>query len=471
MIKKIQQLFFITSAALICLICLTTGCEKIHWGSKASESPETSGAAEKPIPTVEYFTVTEEPVPLIQELPGRTSPFNVAEVRPQVTGIVLKRKFDEGSLVQEGQELYEIDSAVYQANYDKAVAHLNNWEKIMRRAQELQETRATSRQEFEDALYAWQKAKADVDLARINLVYCKVKAPLSGKIGFSNITVGALVTNGQECKMAVIQQLDPIYVDLNPSIPQILAENKANKKSKNSVTDKSKANNSDKDSAAGNIAGRAAVNNTGNKDGSDKDGSDKSNDPKINKESASSKKILTPSNQSVKQFSAPKGNDLKNNRETILPFWRGARITLVLEDGSKYEYPGTIKVSDNHVQQDTGTITLRAEFPNPEGKLIPGMFVRTFVEEGIRKNGLLIPQQALCRDMKGEPYVWIIRAKDNKTEMRMIRSTRTIGNAWLVDEGLEGGDRIVVEGLQYVSRDTLVNPVKSVKIQLKKSFN
>ncbi|MDO5580585.1 MAG: efflux RND transporter periplasmic adaptor subunit [Planctomycetia bacterium] len=345
------------------------------------------------VPEVEVYTVKPEAVPLISEQPGRTAAFNIAEVRPQVNGIVLKRKFAEGTFVNEGDELYEIDSSVYQANYEKVNANLHNLEKTMERAKELQETRAMSVQEYEDALYGWQRAKADLELARLDLVYCKVKAPLSGKIGFSNITVGALVTNGQPQALAVIEQIDPIYVDLNPSIPLLLG----------------------KDSKSG-------------------------KDPK------------------------KASGDQKS-----LPFWQNAKVNLVLENGSKYKHSGTIKVLDNHVNEDTGTITLRAEFPNPEGTLLPGMFVRAFVEEGIRPDGCLIPQQAVCRNMKGEPYVWIID-KENKAEMRMIRTERSIGNFLLIGDGVAAGDRIVVEGLQYVVKGKSVEPLPAKNIVRKNSF-
>ena len=324
---------------------------------------------------------------MISEQPGRTSAFNIAEVRPQVNGIVLKRKFEEGTLVKEGQELYEIDSAVYQANHDKVTANLKNLEKTMERAKELQATRAMSVQEYEDALYGWQRAKADLELARLDLVYCKVKAPLSGKIGFSNITVGALVTNGQPQALAVIEQVDPIYVDLNPSVPHLLGKDQ--KKS--------------------------------------------------------------------------------DNGDARLPFWQNAKVKLVLENGSTYQHIGTVKVLDNHVNEDTGTITLRAEFPNPDGILLPGMFVRAFVEEGMRKEGRLIPQQSLCRDMKGEPYVWVI-GPDNKAEMRMIRAERSIGNFLLVDEGINAGERVVAEGLQYLTKGVSVKPIPVKNIKRKNSF-
>ena len=373
-----RGLLFLTLA----LVPVFSGCE-----FKTGQEQAVANPTEQKIPEVEVYTVVNEEVPLISEQPGRTSAFNIAEVRPQVNGIVLKRKFAEGTFVKEGQELYEIDSSVYQANHDKVTANLKNLEKTMERAKELQATRAMSVQEYEDALYGWKRAQADLELARLDLVYCKVKAPLSGKIGFSNITVGALVTNGQPQALAVIEQVDPIYVDLNPSIPHLLGKDQ--KKSE--------------------------------------------------------------------------------NNDTRLPFWQNAKVKLVLENGSTYQHSGTVKVLDNHVNEDTGTITLRAEFPNPDGTLLPGMFVRAFVEEGMRKEGRLIPQQALCRDMKGEPYVWVI-GSDNKAEMRMIRAERSIGNFMLVDEGLIAGERIVVEGLQFTVKDASVKPIPAKSIERKKLF-
>lgn len=358
------------------------GCE-----FKTGQEQEVESQTEQKIPEVEVYTVKNEEVPLISEQPGRTVAFNSAEVRPQVNGIVLKRKFKEGTLVEEGEELYEIDSAVYQANYDKAAANLKNLERTMERAKELHPTGAMSLQEYENALNEWERAKAELELARLDLVYCKVKAPLSGKIGFSKITVGALVANGQPEALAVIEQIDPIYVNLNPSVPNFLGN----------------------------------------------------------------------------------GQDLSSESDVRHPFWQNAKVKLVLENGTAYQHDGTVIVLDNHINEDTGTITLRAEFPNPEGILLPGMFVRAFVEEGIRQEGRLIPQQALCHDMKGESYVWIV-GSDNKAEKRMIRAERNMGNFVLVDEGLDAGEKIVVEGLQYVAQGAEVNPIPTQNIERKDSF-
>ncbi len=329
------------------------------------------------LPKVEVYTVKSEVVPLIRELPGRTAAFNVAEVRPQVNGIVLKRLFEEGSLVKEGQSLYEIDDAVYQAHYAKAMAQQNNMEQALKRAEKLKDSRAMSEQDYEDLLYALEQAKADVELSRLELNYCRVKAPLSGKIGRSMITVGALVTNGQGQELAVIQQLDPIYVDLNPAVKQLL-------------------------------------------------------------------RMGEPANETEDRHA----------------FWQGATVTLTLEDGSRYPHPGKITFLDNQVRQDTGTVTLRAEFPNPGRVLLPGMSVRTAVEIGLRQDGKLIPQQGLLRDMKGNPYVWVV-CEGNRVSTRNVKVNCTLGNAWLVDSGLENGDRVVIEGLQFIAPDVTVTATES----------
>lgn len=365
---------------VLLLLVAFSGCEK-------QITADFHRSEEAGPPKIGFFAVKGRTVPLVRQLPGRTAAFNVAEVRPQVSGIVLKRKFEEGAFVVEGQELYEIDSAVYKAHHDKAMAHLHSMDRTRRRAEQLKESQTMSEQEYEDALYAWEQAKADLELARLNLKYCKVEAPLSGKIGRSTITVGALVTNGQPRELAVIQQIDPIYVDLNPAVPQIL-----------------------------------------------------------------------------------RMRTLHDENDARLPFWQDAKVTLTLEDGSRYPLPGRIKFLDNHVREGTGTVTLRAEVPNPEGALLPGMFVRSLVEEGVRHNGKLIPQQALLRDMKGNSYVWII-LEDDTTDMRKVEAEMSFGNAWLIDSGLEEGDRVVVEGIQFVAPGAKVRPYEAENIELKLSFD
>ncbi|MDR1270066.1 MAG: efflux RND transporter periplasmic adaptor subunit [Planctomycetaceae bacterium] len=351
---------------------LLSGCGEVEQRDEGQEV--------EVLPLVDVYTVKSETVPLVRKLPGRMSAFNVAEVRPQVNGIVLKRKFDEGSFVVEGQELYEIDDDVYQAHYNKAVANLNGLKRILQRAEKLRESLTVTEQEYEDALYSLEKAQAELELARLNLNYCKVKAPLAGKIGRSTITVGALVTNGQAQELAVIQQTDPIYVDLNPAVPQILQTQYAHK-----------------------------------------------------------------------------------SNEDLFPFWQGAAVTLTLEDGTQYPLSGKIKFLDNRVQENTGTVLLRAEIPNPDGALLPGMFVRAAVNEGSRRNGKLIPQQSLFRDAKGTPYVWVV-GKDNIVEKRIVQVERTLGNTWLVDAGIEEGDRVVVEGTQFIEQNVKVNPQEATNL-------
>ncbi|UQZ87911.1 efflux transporter periplasmic adaptor subunit [Deltaproteobacteria bacterium Smac51] len=340
-----------------------------------------------PATEVGVYTVKSEPVPLSTELPGRTTAYRVAEVRPQVNGIVLERIFEEGSMVTEGDKLYQIDPDVYKANYDKAVANLENLERVAKRKESLKDQRSISAQDYEDALYAWEQAKAEVELARLNLAYCEVKAPLSGKIGRSSITEGALVTNGQAQAMAVINQVDPMFVDLTPAMTQLL-----------------KAENTFRSGAA---------------------------EP---------------------------------------AFFQDTEVWLTLEDGSTYALPGKMKFLDNKVDEGTGTVTLRAEFPNPEGRLLPGMYVRARVQEGVIPDGTVIPQQALVRDMKGSPQAWVVTA-ENTVELRPIETNRTLGNTWLVTSGLKEGDMVVTEGLQRLANGMAVSPREAGNLDIKLAFN
>lgn len=340
-----------------------------------------------PAPTVGTYTVKSEAIAVSTELPGRTTAYRTAEVRPQVNGIVLKRKFEEGAVVQEGQELYQIDPDVYKANYSKAVANTENLERAAKRQARLKDQNSVSTQDYEDALYAWEQAKADVELARLNLVYTQVKAPLTGRIGKSNITEGALVTNGQAQVMAVINQIDPIFVDLTPAMTLLLK-----------------------------------VENT---------------------------------------FRAG---------EAEPAFFQDADVWLTLEDGSVYPLAGKIKFLNNEVDQSTGTVTLRAEFPNPDGRLLPGMYVRARVQEGIVRDGKVIPQQALVRGIKGQAQVWVIN-EDNIAELREVKAERTIGNTWLITGGLEPGEKVVTEGLQRLAKGMTVNPREANNLDIKLAFS
>ena len=363
------------SAIAISALLLLPGC---------NDASQTGQSA--PAPEVGVYTVKSEPVPLSTELPGRTTAFRVAEVRPQVSGIVLKRKFEEGAMVKEGDELYQIDPDVYKANYDKAVANMENLERVAKRKQSLVAQKSISAQDYEDALYAWEQAKADVELARLNLTYCQVKAPLSGRIGRSNITEGALVTNGQAQAMAVINQVNPMFVDLTPAMTQLL-----------------------------------------------------------------------------------KTESTFRSGQAEPAFFQDAEVWLTLEDGSVYPLAGKIKFLDNAVDQGTGTVTLRAEFPNPDGRLLPGMYVRARVQEGIVPDGKVVPQQALFRDIKGAPQVWVV-GEDNIVEARSVKADRTLGNTWLVTDGLEAGDKVVTEGLQRLVNGIAVSPRDAGNIDIKLAY-
>ena len=346
-----------------------------------------SGGQGRPAPTVGIYTIKNEAIPLSSMLPGRTRAYRVSEIRPQVNGIVLTRSFVEGGMVDEGQELYQINPDIYKANYDKAVARMENLDRSVKRKESLKKQASISDQDYEDTLYSLAQAKADVELARLNLEYSKVAAPFSGHIGKSNITEGALVTSGQAQPMAVINQVDPILVDLTPSINHLLAVDK---------------------------------------------------------------NFQTEEDQPA--------------------FLQGAEVWLTLEDGSRYPLAGKMKFLDNEVDTGTGTVTMRAEFPNPSGTLLPGMYVRALVQEGIIPQGIVIPQQALVRDMKGNPQVWVV-AEDNSVQLSNIKANRTLGNTWLVTEGLKPGDRVVTEGLQRLANDMIVTPQEAKNINITLDYN
>ena len=340
----------------------------------------------RPAPTVGVYTIKSEAIPLASMLPGRTRAYRVSEIRPQVNGIVLTRSFIEGSMVAEGEELYQINPDIYKANYDKAKARMDNLDRSVKRKESLKKQASISDQDYEDTLYSLAQAKADVELARLNLEYSKVAAPFSGHIGKSNITEGALVTSGQAQAMAVINQVDPILVDLTPSINHLLAVDK------NFQTEEDKP-----------------------------------------------------------------------------AFLQDSEVWLTLEDGSRYPLAGKMKFIDNEVDTGTGTVTMRAEFPNPKGTLLPGMYVRALVQEGVIPQGIVVPQQALVRDMKGNPQVWVV-TEDNSVQLKPIATNRTLGNTWLVTGGLKAGDRVVTEGLQRLANDMPVTPEEAKNVTIKLDY-
>ncbi|ECC3378541.1 multidrug efflux RND transporter periplasmic adaptor subunit AcrA [Salmonella enterica subsp. enterica serovar Manchester] len=340
------------------------------------------------MPEVGVVTLKTEPLQITTELPGRTVAYRIAEVRPQVSGIILKRNFVEGSDIEAGVSLYQIDPATYQATYDsakgdlaKAQAAANIAELTVKRYQRLLGTQYISKQEYDQALADAQQAtaavvaaKAAVETARINLAYTKVTSPISGRIGKSSVTEGALVQNGQASALATVQQLDPIYVDVTQSSNDFL---------------------------------------------------------RLKQELA---------NGSLKQ---------ENGK---------AKVDLVTSDGIKFPQSGTLEFSDVTVDQTTGSITLRAIFPNPDHTLLPGMFVRARLQEGTKPTALLVPQQGVTRTPRGDATVLVVGA-DNKVETRQIVASQAIGDKWLVTDGLKAGDRVVVSGLQKV------RPGAQVKVQ------
>jgi len=362
---------------LLSVVFLFAACSQ----QKAQKAP--------PAPEVSFITVKEQQVVLFTELTGRTSAFLIAEVRPQVSGIIQKRMFEEGSLVKKGDVLYQIDPAPFQAAYNSAVASLGRSEASLPalraradRYRELIDAKAVSKQDVDDTEAAFRQAEADirywkaaVETARINLGYTKILAPIAGRIGKSNMTEGALVTANQPTPLAVIQKFDPIYVD----VPQSTAE------------------------------------------------------------------LLRLKHRMESDHLEQGGPDQK-------------KVRLILDDGASYPLEGTLQFRDVTVDQSTGTVTLRAVFPNPDNTLLPGMFVRAVVQEGVNKEAILIPQQAVSRDPKGNPLVMIVNV-GSKAEKRQITIDRAIGDQWLVSSGLTPGDRVIVEGMQKAKPDTAVKAV------------
>jgi len=341
-------------------------------------------------PVVSVVTVEAQSVTLTSELTGRTVPYRIAEIRPQVNGVILKRLFEEGSEVQAGQTLYQIDPAPYRAALDnaqaaqaRAEANLTAIQLLEDRLEELLPDHAVSQQSYDDAVAGVMQAEAEikswqaqVKTARINLGYTTVTAPISGRIGRSHVTEGAIVTAYQPVQLATIQQLDPIYVDIPQSTTEVRRLQRR--------------------LAAGNL-------NQGSVDQND--------------------------------------------------------VRLVLEDGVAYPLEGALKFRDISVDPTTGSVILRAVFPNPDGELLPEMFVRAVVTEGINEHAILVPQQGVARDPKGDPFAWIVDSEGH-AQIRGLVLDRAVGNKWLVTDGLAPGDQLIVEGLQSLRQPG--TPVKAV---------
>lgn len=371
---------FPAGVVMLAAALLLAGCGKKGDPPKPAAGP----------PEVGIMTVQPQRVALTSELPGRTVPRLVAEVRPQVSGIIQKRVFTEGSDVKAGQLLYQIDPASYEAAYASARAAQARAEATLgtvrlkaQRYQDLVKIKAVSQQDNDDAQATLKQAEADVaaakaavETARINLAYTKVTAPISGRIGRSTVTDGALVTANQASALATIQQLSSMYVDVTQSSAELL---------------KLKQNLSS---------------------------------GLLKKDSATAR----------------------------------ARVKLLLEDGTPYPQPGILKFSEVAVDPGTGSITLRADFPNPKQTLLPGMFVRAVVEEGVNEQAILVPQRGVTRNPKGEALAMVVGAEE-KVEPRPIKVVRTVGDSWLVGEGLKPGDRVIIEGLQKGRPGTQVKAV------------
>jgi membrane fusion protein (multidrug efflux system) len=364
------------------LALVVTACDK-------PEAAQQGRAAAQPM-EVGVTTLKAQRVSLTTELPGRVSAFLVSEVRPQVGGIIRKRLFEEGSDVKAGQVLYQIDPATYQATYDNAAAALAKAKATAassrakaQRYKELVAINAISKQDYDDAVATAQSDAAEIaadeaalESAKINLDYTKVTAPISGRIGKSAVTPGALVTASQTDALATIQQLDQIYVDVTQSSADLL---------------------------------------------------------RLRRDLASGKLVSAGANQ--------------------------AKIALLLEDGSHYDHDGVLQFTDITVNETTGSVTLRAVFPNPEGLLLPGMYVRGVLEEGVDDKGLLVPQQGVSRNIKGEATAMVVNA-EGKVEQRILKADRTIGDQWLVSGGVAAGDRVILDGLQKIQPGMPVKPIE-----------
>ncbi|WP_448213579.1 efflux RND transporter periplasmic adaptor subunit [Colwellia sp. MEBiC06753] len=374
-----RNIFLVISA--IVGITVLSGC-----GESEQSLAQTHAAQAMPVGVI---TLKSEPITLTRELPGRVVASKIAEIRPQVNGIVQSRLFTEGSEVEKGQTLYQIDPATFEvqvltseAAVAKANANIASTKAKLTRYQELADVNAVSKQEFDETTAAFKSAQADLltaqaqlKTAQINLNYSKVLAPISGQIGKSSVTAGALVSANQQSALATVTQLDPIYVDLTQPSTE-----------------------------------------------------------------------LTQIKQAIVKGELTKDTKLHSV------------VELIMEDGSMYAHKGTLKFSEVTVEPGTGSVTLRAQFPNPEKLLLPGMYVRAVIIEGVKSNAILAPQRGVSRNVKGQPTAMVVSA-NNTVEPRVLKADRTIGSHWLVTEGLQDGDQLIVEGLQKIGPGAPVTPV------------
>ena len=375
------------------VVCCRGLCRLYVGRMRLAEIGRSSRRAAQRAPQVSVTEIQPTELDMTTTLQGRTAPYLVADVRPQVAGILQKRLFKEGSEVKEGQALYQIDPAVYEAAVASAKAELQRAQAVLyqtrltaNRYAQLVKTNAISKQNNDDAQAAYKQAQAAVAAAeaglknaQINLDYTTVRSPISGRIGRSLVTPGALLSAHQAQNMAVVQTLDPIYVDVTQSSKEILSLKK--------------------DIAAGKLKTKGGA----------------------------------------------------------IP------VTLIMEDGTKYPQTGELTLSEVSVDPGTGTITLRAEFPNPENILLPGMFVRTELPQGTMEKALLVPQRAVMREANGTPYVYVV--EDGKIAIRRLVTHRTQGQNWIVEEGLKPGEKVVIEGLQRIRPGVPVQIVPTIAEQ------
>lgn len=354
--------------SLISLLILLAGCEQGQ-----TSPPYTPGPA-----AVTVVTLQSGPVTLTRELPGRITPFLIAEVRPQVTGIVKEQMVNEGGNVKAGQLLYQLDDATYRANYNSAKASLvraNVSLEIARinaaRIAKLIESGSISKQAYDNSVATLHQAEADVGVAEsavasseVLLNYARITAPISGRVGRSSVTQGALVTINQDMPLLTVQQLDPIYIDLTQSASELL--------------------------------------------------------------------------------------ELRNQiEERTLSSTSDIPVKILLETNTHYKYDGKLKFSEVSVDPSTGSYMLRVEVPNPDNLLLPGMYVRALISVGRRDNALLVPQQGIVRDPMGNATAMVV-GNDGKAEQRPVQVDHTVGNQWLIENGLSAGEQVIIEGLQKV---------------------
>jgi membrane fusion protein, multidrug efflux system len=333
------------------------------------------GYPQMPPPQVDVYTVQTQSLPITRELPGRIDPVRIANVNARVDGVVLKQEFEQGADVTNGQVLYQIDPAPYQATYDSANANLTQAQALMDRYKPLVSINAVSKQNYDNAVSAAAQAKASLDIAAINLGYCRVTAPISGRIGPALVTEGTLVSQAAASQMAVIQQMDPIYFDFTESSAEVL--------------------------------------------------------------------------KMRQQLQAGQLQSLSGGEP---------KVTLELSDGTTYLQDGKLLFTDISVDPSSGMITLRAEFPNPDGLLLPGMFAVGKIQQAVAPETILVPQQSVVIEPDGSATVMLVGA-DNKVQPQPVQIGEAVGADWVVQSGLKAGDRVIVNGLQKAMPGMPVTPM------------